>query len=316
MSGAAPSLHAQVRDLYETPDTTLNLSLIAGKEGLENEITSPRIQKLGLALAGYVDYVHKGRVQFIGGTEINYLRRLSDQELREAIQRVFSRSLCCILITRGLQPPLILLDAADRNRVPILRTPVLSSVAITQVTGFLEEKLAPRTSIHGVLMDVFNLGVLLFGVSGIGKSECALDLILRGHRLVSDDMVVIRKLGVDRLVGTGPPDFQFHMELRGLGILNLKELFGVSVLSRAKTIDLAIHMVRWKSDEEYDRLGVDESYQHFLDVPVPLVTMPVAPGRHLATLVEVAVRIQLLKNQGYSPSREFVRQLDQLLQKP
>ena len=159
-------------------------------------------------------------------------------------------------------------------------------------------------------MEVFGLGVLLLGPSGIGKSECGLDLILRGHRLVSDDLVVIRKFGADRVLGSGPTDFQFHMELRGLGIIDIKELFGVSVVSPKKILDLAIDLVRWDSGKEYDRLGLEERSYSLLDVPVPLITMPVASGRNLATLVEVAVRIQMLKSQGYSPASDFFRRLE------
>ena len=165
-------------------------------------------------------------------------------------------------------------------------------------------------------MEVFWVGVMLLGTSGVGKSECALDLILRGHRLVSDDVILIRKLGADRLVGVGPSDLQFHMELRGLGIINIKELFGVSALSPRKEIDLAIDLVRWTADGDYDRLGVEERQYSLLDVAVPLVRMPVASGRNLAMLVEVAVRIQMLKSQGYSPSSEFFKQLEARLREP
>ncbi len=165
-------------------------------------------------------------------------------------------------------------------------------------------------------MEVYGLGLLLLGLSGIGKSECGLDLILRGHRLVSDDLVVIRKFGADRLLGSGPTDFQFHMELRGLGIVNIKELFGVSVLSPKKILDLAIDLVRWDAKKEYDRLGLEEQSYSLLDVPIPLITMPVASGRNLATLVEVAVRIQMLKSKGYSPSGDFFSRLESRLKDP
>lgn len=304
-----------VRELWEGTRARLELVVLSGEAGLDNQITSPRIQKLGLALAGYTDYVHSGRVQFVGGTEINYLQMLSPSDRRQAVGRIFQGSICCILVTKGLQPPADLVQGCEGRAVPVLRTPALSSTAIAEVTSFLQEKLAPHTTIHGVLMEVFGVGALLLGPSGIGKSECGLDLILRGHRLVSDDVVTIKKYGADRLLGSGPPDFQFHMELRGLGIINIKDLFGVSVLSNSKPIDLVIHLVRWKPEEEYDRLGLEEKEYALLGVAVPLITLPVAPGRNLATLVEVAVRIQLLKRQGYNPSQEFVQQLEKILQK-
>ena len=299
-----------VRVLEQVPEQRLKLKLLAGADGLDNKINSPRIQRLGLAFSGYVDYLDDGMVQLVGQTESNYLTTLGRGDRQAAIERVFTCNLSCLVITGNLRPPKALLGNCDRFNVPIFQTDVPSSVVIREIPAFLEEQLAPTTTVHGVLMEVFGLGVLLLGPSGIGKSECGLDLILRGHRLVSDDLVVIRKFGADRVLGSGPTDFQFHMELRGLGIIDIKELFGVSVVSPKKILDLAIDLVRWDSGKEYDRLGLEERSYSLLEVPVPLITMPVASGRNLATLVEVAVRIQMLKSQGYSPSSDFFRRLE------
>lgn len=303
-----------VRDLYESRARALGLELLGGVNGLENPITSARIQKLGLALAGYTDYLHSGRIQFLGGTEIDYLSRLSHTLRNEAISRVFGFNLCCMIVTRGLEVPAELVEHAKNYRVPVLRTATASSRAIDVVTEFLEERLAPFRTIHGGLLEVFGLGVLIIGDSGVGKSECALDLILRGHRLVSDDVVTIKRLGAERLVGTGPSRMQFHMELRGLGIINIKDLFGISAVSPRKELDLVIRLVRWGRDHEYDRVGLDDATYELLNVSVPLATMPVASGRNVATLVEVAVRLQMLKKQGYRPAKEFVRQLEAEMQ--
>ena len=303
-----------VRVLEQIPEQRLKLKMLAGIDGLDNKITSPRIQRLGLAFSGYVDYLHDGMVQMVGRTESDYLKTLSAADRKAAIDRVFTCNLSCLVITGNLRPPKVLIDNCDRFNIPIFQADVLSSVVSREIPGFLEEQLAPTTTVHGVLMEVFGLGVLLLGPSGIGKSECGLDLILKGHRLVSDDLVVIKNFGTDRLLGSGPADFQFHMELRGLGIINIKELFGISVLSPQKFLDLAIDLVRWDSGKEYDRLGFEERSYSLLDVPVPLITMPVAPGRNLATLVEVAVRIQMLKIQGYSPSSDFFKKLESRLQ--
>ncbi len=305
-----------VRELSQLSSQGLKLTPLTGEDALANQITSSQIQKLGLALAGYVDYLHEGRVQLVGRTEIDYLKTLSAADRKKAIEGIFARKLACVVVTTGLKAPAALVGNCDRLKVPLFETEAVSSTTITEITSFLEEQLSLRSTIHGVLMEVYGLGVLLLGPSGIGKSECALDLILGGHRLVSDDLVIIRKVGSGRLVGSGPSDIQFHMELRGLGIINIKELFGVSVLSPKTIIDLAIDLVPWNTEEEYDRLGLDERRYSLLDVSVPLITMPVASGRNLATLVEVSVRIQMLKNQGYSPSSDFFKRLDARLRVP
>jgi len=254
-----PKPTTTVRELSQLSSQRLKLTLRGGEDGLDNPITSPRIQKLGLALAGYVDYLHAGRVLLVGRTEINYLKTLSAADRKTAIKQIFSRKLSCVVITSDLKTPVSLLHNCEENKVPLFRTKALSSIAITEISDFLEEQLALRSTIHGVLMEVYGLGLLLLGPSGIGKSECALDLILRGHRLVSDDMIVIRKFGSDRLMGSGPSDFRFHMELRGLGIVNIKELFGISVLSPKTIIDIAIDLDALTSPLEIGKAGLSMS---------------------------------------------------------
>ena len=304
-----------VRELFESRAQQLNLELLAGANGLDKQITSPRIQKLGLALAGYCDYLHPGRIQFVGQSELDYLNMLDDESRRAAVKKALSHSLCCVLITKGLEAPDELLGYAREFGVPVLRTDSLSSRAIDKVGDYLDRFLAPATSIHGVLLEVSGLGVLIVGDSGVGKSECALELILRAHRLVSDDLVLIRRQGSDRLVGRGPDHLEFHMELRGLGIINIRDLFGISAVKRSQAIDLAVELVRWSQDEEYDRVGLEENRYPLLGVDVPLCRMPVASGRNVATLVEVAVRLQMLRLQGYHPAEGFVRQLDDTLRR-
>jgi HPr kinase/phosphorylase len=299
-----------VRSLFEAKARALDLHLSGGANGLPNRITSHRIQKLGLALSGYIDYVHPGMIQFLGKTEINYLGQLRQKERVAAVERVFSHKLCCIVVTTGLTPPDEILGCAKEFSVPVLSTPAATSRAIDEVTAYLDQKLAPSTTIHGVLVEVFGLGVLITGDSGIGKSECALDLILRGHSLVTDDLVFIRQLGSERLVGSGPDDLRFHMELRGLGIINIKDLFGISAVSPQSEIDLVVELVRWREKEQYDRVGLEERHFPLLELSLPLIKMPVASGRNLATLVEVAVRIHMLKKQGYQPASEFLKRLE------
>jgi HPr kinase/phosphorylase len=273
---------------------------------MENEIGSPRIQKLGLALAGYSSYIHPTRVQVLGGSEVNYLNILSPAERSQALQGLRGHGLCCIVVTKGLDVPQELVDLAHEERIPVLRTLALSSVAISRIGDYLDERLAPRTTVHGVLLNVFGLGILLLGPSGIGKSECGLELILRGHRLVADDFVLITRRGLDRLVGSGGAVLKYHMELRGLGIIDIKELFGISATGSSQTIDFVVRLDRWRAEAEYDRLGLDESSVEFLGVRVPEIEMPVAPGRNVSTLIEVAARVHLLRQRGVLPSRELL----------
>ncbi|HYY56740.1 MAG TPA: HPr(Ser) kinase/phosphatase [Pyrinomonadaceae bacterium] len=293
----------------------LELSVLAGAAGAsERRLSNPRIQKLGLGLAGFTNYIHPGRIQIVGQSEIWYLGQLEPQRRRDAIRNLTLQTISCVLVTKGLEPPVELIAAADEAALPLLRTPLLSSVAINIATEYLQEMLAPLAVRHGVLLDLYGLGVLLEGASGIGKSECALDLVARGHRLVSDDVVEIRRTGPDRLIGSAPELLHAHLEIRGLGIINIRDLFGVSAISAAKTIDLSIRLERWDDALEVDRLGIDAQVLDILGVGVPQVLIPVSPGRNLSTLVETAVRVQLLRMRGYNAARSFVERHAQLIE--
>jgi HPr kinase/phosphorylase len=295
---------------------TLELSVLAGEGGTATRrLTAARIQKLGLALAGFTHYIHSGRLQIIGQSEIWYLGQLAPDRRREAIRNLALEKISCVLVTKGLQPPPEFIAAAEEANMPLLRTPLVSSVAINVVQDFLLEMLAPRIMRHGVLLDLYGLGVLIEGASGIGKSECALDLIARGHRLVSDDVIEVRRLGTDRLLGRAPELLSEHLEIRGLGIINIRDLFGVSAISAAKTIDLSIELARWDEAGDVDRLGIDAQAVEILGVAVPQVLIPVSPGRNLSTLVETAVRVQLLRVRGYNAAQAFVERHSEMLKK-
>lgn len=295
-----------VREFVSAPELGLQLEAVQAEEGMDNLIASPRIQKLGLALAGYADYLHPGRVQIMGGSEVNCLGVLSPAERSRALNGLRGHGISCIIATRGLEVPEELLELARAEKIPVFRTSVLSSVAISRIGNYLDMRLAPRMRIHGVLLSVFGLGILLLGPSGIGKSECGLELILRGHRLVADDLVEIARRGLDRLEGSGGPHLKYHMELRGLGIIDIKELFGISATAERHVIDLVIRLGRWKAEDERDRLGVEPASIDYLGVPVPLIEFPVEPGRNVATLIEVAARVHLLRRRGVVPSRELM----------
>ncbi|MEM7248211.1 MAG: HPr(Ser) kinase/phosphatase, partial [Acidobacteriota bacterium] len=289
---------------------TVELTVLAGREGLSNRLRAWRIQKLGLVLQGHVEQVHTGRIQIIGSTEIGYCRSISEAQLREHLEEACRAGVTAFLITKGLPPPAGLLEVADTHSVPVLRSGVSSSETVGAVQDHLEDRLAPRLRVHGVQLDVSGLGVLLLGESGIGKSECALDLVSRGHRLVADDLVEVRRLH-SALVAVGPKELRHHMELRGIGIINIKDLFGVSALCERKEVELVLRLVRWKAGAEYERLGVDDREEDLLERKVPYVELPVRPGRNLALLVEVAARNQLLRREGYHPARALVDRLDQ-----
>jgi len=289
-----------VREFIAAPSLELGLEVLQD-QGLENEIRSQRVQKLGMALAGFSGYIHPDRMQVFGSSEMVYLNGLNAEERSAATLRLRKHQICCIFITKGLEIPEELLKVAADSRIPILRSPAQSSVSISKITRYLEKRLAPRMTVHGVLLEIFGLGVLILGPSGIGKSECALELVLKGHRLITDDYVELMRLGIDRLSGTGGKVLKHHMELRGLGVINIKELFGISATGTSQDIDFAVRLERWNQDAEYDRLGLEHSSIELLGISVPLIDMPVAPGRNVATLIEVAARIHLLRQRGYRP---------------
>ncbi len=298
-----------IGDLLKDVEYGLNLSLIAGGDGLGNRIFSPRIQKPGLALTGYTEHLHPDRVQVLGNTEISYLKQLSSPLAEMHIGKICSFPIACFILTTGLEPPPLLKELAGKAGIPLLVTPHASSVFISLLTKFLEEKLLPSTHVHGVLVDVLGVGVLLLGKSGIGKSDCALDLVIQGNKLVADDVVYIKKKMPAALVGQAAETLRYHMEIRGLGIICIKDLFGVSSIREKKIIDMVLELVEWAPGQEYDRLGIDDMVYTIMDVDLHYLKIPVRPGRNLASIIEVAARNFIIKGMGYHPAREFHEKL-------
>lgn len=293
----------------------LGLSFLAGERGASSRLLDvPRIQKLGLALAGFAHYIHSGRLQVVGQSEIAFLENLAPERRSEAISNLEVGKISCVLVTKGLVPPAEFVAACDEAALPLVQTPLVSSTAINAVTAYLVEALAPRETRHGVLLDLYGLGVLLEGKSGVGKSECALDLVVRGHRLVADDVIEVRRTGPEELVGSAPELLRELMEIRGLGILNVRDLFGVSSLSGPKQIGLTIRLVRWEETEEVDRLGLEARTTAILGVSVPYFLLPVSPGRNLSTLVETAVRVHLLRVRGHDAAGDFAARHAELVE--
>jgi HPr kinase/phosphorylase len=294
----------------------LPLALISGAAGLERLITSPHIQKTGLALAGFDAYLTAGRILILGESEIRYLETLASSSAVDALRRTFAHDIPAVLVTNGLPTPAELRMESERAGVPLLSTTVPTAYAIAKVSAILEDSLAERTIIHAVLMDILGLGVLIVGESGIGKSECALDLIVRGHRLVADDTVEIRRRAESVLIGTCPDLTRHHMEVRGLGLINIKDLFGVAATRSSKRVEMVVQLERWEPGREYERLGLDDLHYEILGLQVPLLRMPVAPGRNVSILVEVAARNQLLRSRGHHAARELAARLERQLREP
>ncbi|SNB46419.1 HPr(Ser) kinase/phosphatase [Geobacter sp. DSM 9736] len=303
------TISLSIEDLLRDEEYGLDLKLLAGAKGLDHRLYSSRIQKPGLALTGYVEHLHPSRLQVLGNTEISYLNQVPRKLVEKHIEKLCQFPISCFIITKGLIPPDFLVEETEKAGIPLLVTPLQSSTFISLITKFLEERLLPTTHIHGVLVDVLGVGVLLLGKSGIGKSECALDLVIRGHRLVADDIVHIKKKVPAALVGRAAETIQHHMEIRGLGIINVKDLYGVSSIREKKIIDLVLELVEWDPEQEYDRLGIDDQTYTILDVELPHLKIPVRPGRNLTSIIEVAARNFLLKGMGYHSAMEFHERL-------
>ena len=301
-----------VRTLYEDSSFNMELRLMTSETGLSRSIEHPRIQKPGIALAGYVESLRPNRVQVLGKTEINFLDSLSIDERRSSLSGFFSQQIACICVTTGLELPEGLQTMAEEEGVALFVTPLVSSTFINRVNSFLDEHLSPEMSLHGVLLDVFGVGIVITGQSGIGKSECALDLVLRGHRLVADDMVIMRQQGAT-LVGRGSPMTRHHMEVRGLGIINVRDLFGAASVCAKKTVSLIVDMTDWKPEESYDRTGIEDRTERVLQTDVTKITLPLRPGRNVASIIEVAARNHLLKQQGYNSAQAFKTLVEQRL---
>jgi HPr kinase/phosphorylase len=247
----------------------------------------------------------------LGRSEIEYLKGLNPTRLEAVIKKICEIDISAMVVTRGNPPPEILVQEAEAKSIPLFSTNLLTSTFVNRISRFLEDKLTASTSLHGVMMDIFGVGILLIGKSGIGKSEAALDLILRGHRLVADDVVEIKKKPPNTLSAMSSSIIKYHMEIRGLGILNIEDLFGVAAIRDRKVVDIVIELEEWSPKEEYDRLGLEEQTYAILDVQVPYVKIPVRPGRNVTSIVEVAARNHLLKQRGHFSAQEFEEKLNQ-----
>jgi HPr kinase/phosphorylase len=291
------------------------LEVVGGSAGLAKKLETSRIQKPGLLLTGLLEELHADRVQIFGAAEIGYLNSLAGDRLKASLSVLEKPDLPAIILTRGLGPPEFLLDLCNRRGIPLLKTPRTSSVFIEGFVKYLEERLAPSATLHGVLVDVLGVGILIIGKSGIGKSECALDLVSKGYRLVSDDVVIVKKMPPSVLFGTSTDLIRYHMEIRGIGIVNIKDLFGITAIRGKKQMDMVVELVKWEFDSEYERLGFEENTYDILGVPLPYLKIPVSPGRSVAPIVEVAARNQILKIMGHHSAKNLEAELQRSMSK-
>jgi HPr kinase/phosphorylase len=290
-------------------DPRLNMRVIAGERGMTRLVRHPRVQKNGLALAGHFHGVVPTRVQLLGETELSFLASLPEDQKGHAVRAYCALGLSCIVVTKGGPAPVPLVQACEASGTPLLISEERTSATINIIHAVLDDELAPTTSLHGVLVDVFGVGLLLLGKSGIGKSECALELVLRGHRLVADDIVMCDFRPPNMVFGEPAPVLRHHMEIRGLGILNIKDMFGVTAVRERKRIDVVVRLSDWQEDAEYDRLGVDDAHDTILGTRIRMLHVPVRPGRDMGSILEIAARNELLRRAGTHSAKNFIDRL-------
>ena len=305
-----------VGELLDRADNDGVLRLVSGRKGLSREITHPRVQKSGLILVGHTRGVVPSRVQVFGETEMSFLASLEPRVRAERLENLFRLGLSLVVVTRDVEPPEEMRAESKATGTPLAVAPLRSSDAIQTLHGLLDALLAPSQTLHGVLIDVHGIGTLLVGPSGIGKSECALFLIERGHRFVADDQVILTLQPSGIIVGRAPPLLRHHLEVRGIGIINVRELFGATSVRDEKVVHLVVELCPWVKDESFDRLGLDDRTYPLLGEQIPMLRIPVRSGRNMAVILEVAARNQLLKRAGHHAARRFVETLSGALGLP
>ena len=302
-------------DTYNVPLTQLmeefKLTLAYRSSDYESiRVTVEDVSRPGLQLAGYFDHFEPMRLQVLGNVEMSYLRKLSGEQRSVTFDRLFSYKIPALIIARNMDPDEECLAMARKHDITILRCQEATSYIVSSLISYLKSALAPRITRHGVLVDVYGEGLLLVGESGIGKSEAAVELIKRGHRLIADDAVEIKKISSSNLMGTAPKLIRNYIELRGIGVINVAKLFGMGAIKAENVIDLVINIVPWSNHEIYDRLGLDEQYIDILGVKIPQITIPITPGRNLAVILEAAAMNNRQKKMGYNAAMEFTEQLN------
>ena len=281
-----------------------NLTQINETKDIEKiMVSSNEVNRTGLPLTGFFDYFDNNRLQIIGNVETAYLSTLSEEKIREAMEMLFKNDIPAMIVSRDIEPSPVIVEVANKYNTPLLRTKLSTSRFVSALIAFLNVELAPRETRHGVLVEVYGEGILLLADSGVGKSEAAVELVKRGHRLIADDAVEIRKVSDKTLVGTAPKIIKHFIEIRGIGIVDVKNIFGVGAVKDSEKIDLVINLENWQPKKQYDRLGLKTEYTEILGLEVPSLTVPVKPGRNLAVIIEVAAMNNRQKRMGYNAAQ-------------
>ncbi|MCY3986824.1 MAG: HPr(Ser) kinase/phosphatase [Candidatus Dadabacteria bacterium] len=298
MKNSEHSQSLSVGDFFAKFGEMLCLEQICGEGGFERHIISPTAKKPGLRMIEKKIELERGNIQVLGRTEISYIKRFAARTQKKIISNLISNDIPCFILSKETRPGKSFRAHFEKKQMPLFTTVLSTGKFITILNELLAEEFATRITVHGVLLDVHRRGVLILGKSGIGKSECAIDLIIQGSKLIADDVVEIRKIGSHTLVGVGPENIKYLLEVRGIGIVNIKDLFGTTCVMEKREIDMVVELDRWDSETEYDRLGIDTRTHSILDVELPYIILPVSPGRNIASVIDVAVRNQILKETG------------------
>ena len=299
--------------LFQSNKDRLRLTSLTGELGFGKEIKDRNIHRPGLALAGYVQLFRFDRVQVCGNTEMHYLEQLDEAKRATALETIFRFDVPCVLVTHSNKVDDLFLKIAREHEVPVFLTPFETTKLVYILSDFLDDQFSPQTVVHGSFVDVYGVGVLLTGRSGIGKSEIALDLVERGHRLVADDVVMITRKGEGILMGAGTDLVKHFMEIRGLGLIDVRSMFGIRAIRFQKRVELVIELMEWRPDEEYTRTGLDDEGINLLDVSLPRVELPIFPGKNVTVICEVIALNYLLKHYGYDAAKEFTKRLETVI---
>ncbi len=304
-----------VEYLFKHAKDLLKLNLLSDDSGLDRKIVDQNLHRPGLALAGFVGLFSYSRIQIFGNTEVKYLDQLSDEKKIEAIERIFKFNIPCIILTNNNQPFFKLIELANKNHIPVFGTPYSTTKLSYLLGDFLDDQFSERISLHGSFVDVYGVGMLFIGKSGIGKSEVALDLIERGHRLVADDHIILTKKGEGILIGAGTQVAKHYMEIRGLGIIDVERMFGIRAIRYQKRLEIVVELELWNETNEYTRTGLEENTVNIAGIEIPYVKLPIIPGKNITVISEVISLNYLLKHYGYNAPKAFQERLKRELNK-